>query len=374
MRIAVLCPGYGWVTRGIEVLLQELMQRLIALDESYRFEVYTMAEAGQEEERIRLHHVPAISRYHYLARLYAQVGHHLRFYLRPPANFESLSFNIMTAPRLLFRKYDLVLNLSAPWGGWVCQLKRALDRTPFLHTAHGGTPTKLEVICAGQKPDVYVALSEPDFEWARQEFPWLSVVLIPNGVDTERFSPWAGVVDTHLCRPLVLFVGALEPMKRPDLAINAVACLDQASLLMIGDGPQRLDMEQLGQELLGEKRFLLISHVPNSEMPQYYNACDVFTLPSPQEPFGIVFLEAMACGKPVVANDAPVQKWIIQEAGLLCDCLDAGEYAETLRKALGTDFGNAPLKRARDFDWDVIARKYDKVVRDAVRCSQTAGR
>ena len=79
-----------------------------------------------------------------------------------------------------------------------------------------------------------------------------------------------------------------------------------------------------------------------------------------------MFLEAMACDKPVVANDRPVQRWIIGDAGLLCNCLDPQEYAFTLRNALNADFGDVPRKRATEFDWNHIARRYDRVIQDAI--------
>ena len=366
MRIAVLCVGYGWITRGVEIFLHHLMTSLIKLDADYSFTVYAKASSSEEEKNIRLCHVPAISRYSRWAKLYAQVGHHLHFYLRARHDLESLSFTLMVAPYLLAGKYELIFNFAGPWGGWLCQFKRMVDGTPFLHAAQGQQFGQLERIFARQSPDIYVSLSQPNFDWVVGEFPALNVTLIPNGVDVDRFSPEAGKIDIPLTPPVILFVGAMDSMKRPDLIIRAVASLSNVSLLMIGDGVGREEMEQLGQRLLGHDRFLLIPRVPNLDMPHYYNACNLFTLPSPDEPFGIVFLEAMACNKTVVAHHGPVQSWLLANAGLTCDCTDLADYARCLKTALSADLGHRPRKRALEFGWQAVALKYRRVIEETV--------
>jgi len=363
LDIAVLCSGYGWVPRGAETFLHDLMQRLHGIDSSYHFDVYTRGPGGAEENYIRVRHVPAVSRYSRWSKLYAQVGHRLRFYLRPAANFEYLTFSMMLVPQIMARRYDCIFNHLGPFPGLVCQFVRRTRGTPFIRKCGSMYNGHIEVIEARQNPDAFVCTSPVGAEWIKERFPALNVRVIPEAVDTWVFRPEAGRAETGLPSPLVLFVGGMDAHKRPWLTIEAVSRLKEVSLLMIGDGPLREQTERLGLSKLGPGRFKLISWVKHSSMPLYYNACDLFTLPS-EEPSGIAFLEAMACNKPVVANISPVQEWMFQDGGVLCDCTDPAQYAATLARVLETRFGEAPRERSRYFDWKRVAKAYDSVFRD----------
>ena len=84
-------------------------------------------------------------------------------------------------------------------------------------------------------------------------------------------------------------------------------------------------------------------------LPAWYGAADCFTLPSRTESFGLVYLEAMACGLPVVAPDDAVRREVIGDAGLLCDVTDAAAYSGALSAALARDWGELPRRRAERF-------------------------
>ena len=95
-------------------------------------------------------------------------------------------------------------------------------------------------------------------------------------------------------------------------------------------------------------------------MPEIYSRANVFTLASKTyESFGIVLVEAMASGLPVVATDDPIRREIVGDAGLFVDPTDTDAYAAAIEKALNTDWGNKPRKQAEKFDWDVIAKQYE---------------
>ena len=102
--------------------------------------------------------------------------------------------------------------------------------------------------------------------------------------------------------------------------------------------------------------------IPHSEIVRYYKSADVFTLPSLDEPFGIVYIEALASGLPCVATDDAARREIIGEAGVVCDVEDADAYAEAFRKALVTDWGNKPLEQAKKFDYSVVGEKYYQMI------------
>lgn len=134
--------------------------------------------------------------------------------------------------------------------------------------------------------------------------------VIPNGVDVARFrdaEPMDGEVDPS--RPLVLFVGRLEERKGARDAIRAFVQLKttqpRARMVVVGDGPQRVACEAaVPPALRQDVRFL--GRVPDDEVPRWFRTADLYVAPAlGGESFGIVLLEAMAAGAPVIASDIP---------------------------------------------------------------------
>jgi len=132
------------------------------------------------------------------------------------------------------------------------------------------------------------------------------VEVLPNGVDVDRFRPveTADFQARHGLdgdRPVVGYTGRHGHEKRLETVVEAAADLD-VTLALAGDGPARSALERLAAERAVDARFL--GFLPREELPAFYASLDVFVFPSPVETQGIVALEAMACGTPVVAADA----------------------------------------------------------------------
>jgi glycosyltransferase involved in cell wall biosynthesis len=133
--------------------------------------------------------------------------------------------------------------------------------------------------------------------------------VIPIGIDTARFSlngsRHAGVQELRAKYGprIVLFVGRLAYYKGVDYLIRAMKEID-GRLLLVGEGPLEADMKGLAASMGVLDKCVFLGKVSDEELPLYYHACDVFVLPSvaSTEAYGIVQLEAMACGKPVVST------------------------------------------------------------------------
>lgn len=149
--------------------------------------------------------------------------------------------------------------------------------------------------------------------------------------------------------------------KRIELVIRAMVKVPQASLILCGDGIDKEYFIALANELLGKNSFVQMS-LSFDEMPKLYRSVDLFTLPSANEPFGRVYLEALTSGTPVVAPDDDMRRTIIGDAGLVCDVENTEEYAQVLEKALDTEWGTKPLEQANKFSWVEIAFKYKAVI------------
>lgn len=208
------------------------------------------------------------------------------------------------------------------------------------------------------KPDLYVALTQAMFKWAKG-WAWGSrVVKIPNGVDLNKFKPEGERLDFKLKKPVILSIGALVWYKCHERTIKAMSLLDKGSLLLVGDGPQKEKLESLGKKLLGD-RFKIVQ-ADYEDLPEIYRAADLFVLPSwDREALGIVYLEAMASGLGIVAPKDPVRNEIIGDAGILTDVSDPKKYAQAIAQALTMDWTTKALNQAKKFSWEKIAREYE---------------
>lgn len=167
--------------------------------------------------------------------------------------------------------------------------------------------------------------------------------VIPFGVDTERFSPAPTERSLRLREtwgdgPVILFVGRLRHYKGLPHLIEAMRSVE-GKLVAIGDGQERATIEDMARDLL-PGRFVQLPVVSEEELPDFYRAADVFTLPSTTsaETFGLVVLEAMASGLPVVTTEVGTATSginIHDRTGLVVPPGDAGALAEAINSLLG---------------------------------------
>ena len=169
--------------------------------------------------------------------------------------------------------------------------------------------------------------------------------VIPFGIDLAPWTPTdtvlreAATLRRQYHRPLILFVGRMVPYKGVDVLLRALVGLP-ATTLLVGSGPLLEGMRALARDLGLGDRVAFLEDVDDERMAALYHACDVFVLPSvgTNETFGIVQLEAMACGKPVVSTQLPTGvPWVNRhgETGLVVPPGDAGALHEALGRLLG---------------------------------------
>ena len=199
------------------------------------------------------------------------------------------------------------------------------------------------------------------------------VSLIPCGVDLSLFRP----LDQEAARnrlglnveKILLYVGRVEPLKGLDLLVETAAQMDsedRVRMMVVGadvNGGQEMDrVKQLAKERDLEDRIDFVGQVDHRELPLYYNAADVCVVPSYYESFGLVALESMACGTPVVATRVGGLSTIIQhgQTGYLKPwrCPDA--FANSVEMLISSDglkrsMGEAARRRAEAMGWDNVA-------------------
>jgi phosphatidyl-myo-inositol alpha-mannosyltransferase len=193
--------------------------------------------------------------------------------------------------------------------------------------------------------------------------------VIPNGIDFARFNTRLAVLAGFSdARPTVLFVGRLEKRKGLRYLLRAwpmvLERVPDARLVVVGRG----------RPLEGYKRFaarqgwspsdvVFAGYVSPEDLPRYYQSADVFCAPNTgQESFGIVLLEAMAAGAPIVASDIPGYHDVVTNGveGLLVERQNPGALGDALVRLLGSPEVRASMRRAGQakaerFDWPRVA-------------------
>ena len=197
--------------------------------------------------------------------------------------------------------------------------------------------------------------------------------IVPCGVNTEQFQP----VDKHEARrrlgifgeKVLLFVGRIDPLKGIDRLLSAVPLLrDRSGVRLVvigGDEPRQSDTDAI-RKLASELDIIDMvdfhGTVKHSELYAYYSAADVCVVPSYHESFGLVALESLACGTPVVGTDTGALKAIIRQGktGYVAEDNSPGTLARYIDLALsGHNGGIAPAASIResiaDYTWSKIA-------------------
>ncbi len=218
--------------------------------------------------------------------------------------------------------------------------------------------------------DGRIAVSEAARSYVNSYYPG-EYVIIPNGIDLQQFGPHVQPLP-HLLngQPTILFVGRLEPRKGFKYLLRAFPYVRQAipnaRLLVVGAYTQ----EDKEPYVMWARRHNVhgvrfVGPVSEEELPRYYRSCDVFCAPSTGfESFGIVLLEAMASGVPIVASDITGYRQVLHhgEEGLLVEPENERALAQALIALLNDpdrrrQMGQIGLVRAAQYSWDKVSRQ-----------------
>ena len=213
------------------------------------------------------------------------------------------------------------------------------------------------------------------------------VEIVAPGVDHAFFSPGDKGQARRALRlaesgPLLLFVGRIQPLKGSDVAIRTLAALprlgvDRARLAVVGgpSGPRGDEEVGMLRALVTElglgDRVTFVEPQPHERLSTYYRAADVCLVPSRSESFGLVALEAAACGTPVVASAVGGLTTLVDdgETGFLVEDRGADAFAEHVaeivtRPGLAARLGSAAARRAQAYTWSFAAARLRRLYND----------
>lgn len=265
--------------------------------------------------------------------------------------------------------------------GWVARRVAERIGTPFVQTFHTIGVLKNATLAPGDRPESPLRLAaEERIAHAADNICVLTcgearllhrafgvsgsrITVVPAGVDVDLFRPAATAADAAVVDdlpegdgPLLLFVGRLQPLKGPDVAIRTLAAIRRAGvparLLIVGGASgtgagrsEPADLRELADELGLSAAVRILDARPQPELAALYRAADVVLVPSRSETFGLVALEAQACGTPVVAAGVSGLEATVGAGGTLVPGHDPEDHAAAALAYL-TDPERAAAARA----------------------------
>jgi glycosyltransferase involved in cell wall biosynthesis len=355
LRVLLALPGLHRVVRGAEVAFEE-MGRHLAMLTGVRVTLIGSGEAraGEPYEFV---HAGCVARERFEG------------WPRVPALRSHYAYEELTFAANLLRVYrpggfDVTVGCSYPYTNWVLRGRHVRGRRPV----HVFVTQNGDWMCRAQSAE-YKAFSceglvctNPEYYGRnRERFP---CVLIPNGVDPQRFAPGAGergAFGLPSDAQVALMVSALIPSKRVLEGIEAVARVEGMHLAVAGDGELRQRVLEVGKRVLGERFHWL--RVARQNMPELYRCADVFLHMSQDEPSANAYIEALASGLPIVTQDRAVTRWTLEQQAVLVDTGDMAAVARGLKQAMDigkTDEAVAQRRALvqRRYTWGGIARQY----------------
>jgi D-inositol-3-phosphate glycosyltransferase len=380
-------------TGGMSVYIRELARHMGR--RGHRVEIFTRTEPGAPpacgqtlSENVRLVSLPAGDGTLPKRALYPHV----------PAFFEALDRYRAAAGG----RYDLVH--SHYWlSGVAGERARRSWGIPHLTTFHTLGEMKVRICGPGAEPlermraerklaavcDRILLTSAREkanllrFTSARAE----AVEVVPCGVNLELFQPMPKrearrMIAAGTAAPILLFVGRIAPEKGLDRLIGALARLEHRTrpevILVGGEGeadPGLRQMKEIARRSGVLERLRFVGRVEQAELPVFYNAADLLVLPSSYESFGMVALEALACGTPVVATPVGAMEELLNQGGngrlargfsvsALAGAIDAALRDRELQPASQEAVRRTSLR----FSWDRVAAEVLRVYKRVLDC------
>ncbi len=353
-RVALLCSGLGTVRRGHEVFARDLFE---LVRDAVDISLFKGGGAPAPGETV-IPHVPRDAPELDGMHLCVAPKWHAAAVQVERMRVEGETFAYGALPALLVGDFDVLHCLEQE----VCQVlwahRHLFARTPAILWSNGGA------LPAADQPPCDAVQEYTDYNLQRSARG--RAFLIPHAVDTRRFHP--GVVSSFRQRHgipaeafVVITVGSICYWhKRTDHVIREVSQVPGAWLVVAGqETPDTAAIKTLGRELLGDR--VIFTSLSHDALPDAYAAADVFTLGSLFETFGIVYIEAMAMGLPVVCTDHPNQRGIVKD-GVFVDMRAPGALARALRETPTAEWARlreqGPKIVQRDFDAASVRQRY----------------
>jgi len=367
MKIALVCP-YDWARHGgVQAHIAALRAQLSA---DHEVRIFAPASAPVTDRGVAVVGKPVGVRFN--------------------QSVAPVSLSPLAARRVLthLRAFDPhVTHVHEPLAPTLSAAAAAFGPGPVVGTFHAWSSSDRLYRAAAplvrrvaERLSVRIAVSSAAQSFAAQALglPLGAFRLVPNGVDTAQFrqaNPLPELVDSE--RPLLLFVGRLEPRKGLDVLVRAFLRLRAARprlrLCVVGEGQDRQRCQDMIPSSI-RPDVLFVGAVSEADKARYHASADLYVAPNTGgESFGIVLLEGMAAGLPVVASDIPGFRTVLTDGqqGRLVPPNDAFALAEAIDTLLSNDklrqaMAEEGRRTAAEYDWSVVGAKILDLYREVL--------
>jgi glycogen synthase len=384
MKIALLTPSFLPVVGGAELGAAELARRLTARGHSVavvtpRLEARWDARETLDGVDVHRYPVPPLGGRHRTANIVAGSLRQLGCLWR------------RLAPDVINQHYLLPTGIAGQWWAWrlgIPTVTTLIGMDVYDPHYRPAAPWRALMRRALARTQAVVCISTFVRDVVQGEYrlaPGVPLAVVPHGVDVKTFHPQAARDDLRARygvgrqERLVLTVQRLYPRKGVGTFLEAAALVARqvpdTRFLVVGDGPERPRLERQAASLGLDGRVRFTGTVPGADLPSLYASADVFAFHTLHEGFGIVLLEALASGCPVVTTAAGGTLDIVRpgETGLLVAPGDAPALAGAVVRLL-RDRALAAQLRARgrqvvesEFDWDHVSGRYLEIFETVAR-------
>jgi len=308
-----------------------------------------------------------------------------RVYLVASLAFYILFYAVRIRPTKIYVSYWVYALSALPTS--------KLFRIPYYFEVHGSEILRpmrnrfyrtLLNICAKNARKIICLGSYQKFSLVKEGISVHKLYVAKVGVDLDFFRP--DIDPSKIIRKydlkdrkVILTVGRLVERKGHDMVIKSLPSvltkIPNAVYLIVGEGPELRNLKNLVEQLDLRENVIFAGYVPNGDLPRYYNACDLFIMASREvngdvEGFGIVYLEANACGKPVVAGRSGGTRSAVRHGvnGFLVDPLNTEEISEKItllltKKKLAQDMGGRGRTLVEErFGYPMVAKNILKII------------
>jgi glycosyltransferase involved in cell wall biosynthesis len=303
--------------------------------------------------------------------------------------------NLRTLVIFLVHDHPDVVHINFAWFGPLAIFKKYVLKIPFIYTSHGIPQPWLEpsllyriaytvehclLRFVASQSSVVVAVSNYVKEMLKKQYGIDSEVIY-HGIEADKFKPKnkaeskrrLGYKETDF---MVLFVGKMHPVKDPLTVVRSIHEVLKKNanvyLAMIGAGELYQEVENEIVKLNLSDHVKLLGQMDGLKLRLWYSAADLFVFASVSEAFGMVLLEAMASGLPIIASKVGACPEIIQNAGILFNQGDHHDLAEKIMESFYDEvllqkLAKAGLRRAKEtFSWKDKIHHYFRLYRRAV--------
>ncbi|MFO1431115.1 MAG: glycosyltransferase family 4 protein [Candidatus Competibacteraceae bacterium] len=354
MKIALLCSGLGHVYRGHEVFARDLFD---LIGDAVDITLFKGGGQGNSRERV-IDHIPRGASY--LEHIHVAVSPKWEEAVKEEERIriEDETFAYAALKPLLEGEFDIIHCLEQDVCNIIYTHRHLFRQTPKIVFSNGGAIPARDL----PRCDFVQEYTEHNLEYSAKN----KAFMIPHGVDLNRFNPKVesdfraqhGIPKDAF---VVISVGTICYWhKRMDYVIRESAALKNVYLLIVGQESRDTPaIKELGKRLMGDR--ISFTTLPHDELPKAYAAADVFVLGSLFETFGIVYIEAMAMGLPIICTNHVNQRSIVKE-GLFIDMRKPGALTQALRdtdRATLAALGKRGLETVRKhYDIEMLKQQY----------------